>query len=217
MIAEELRQAIRVLKDQGRPLREISRALKVSRNTVRRVLREDQRPKAAGVDPRVQAIAELLPDLYRDCKGNAVRIGEVLNEVHGIAIAYSTLTRLIREHTDLRTPKKRSGTYTFGPGEEMQHDTSPHRVTLGGKAVNSQCASLVLAYSRMLFVQYYPRFTRFEGPVTVAVTGKPAPSLGPDLARLIGRLRSEAGIDIRRVSQAVDLPEVDHIGLQVLQ
>jgi hypothetical protein len=44
-----------------------------------------------------------------------------------------------------------------------------------------------------------PRFTRFEGPVTVAVTGKPAPSLGPDLARLIGRLRSEAGIDIRQV------------------
>ena len=36
MIAEELRQAIRMLKDQGRPLHEISRALKVSRNTVRR-------------------------------------------------------------------------------------------------------------------------------------------------------------------------------------
>ena len=162
MIAEELRQAIRALKDQGRPLREISRALKVSRNTVRRVLREREQRKVPAANPRTQVIAELLPDLYRDCKGNAVRIGEVLNEIHGIDIAYSTLTRLIREHTDLRTPKKRSGTYTFGPGEEMQHDTSPHRVTLGGKAVKIQCASLVLAYSRMLFVQYYPRFTRFE-------------------------------------------------------
>jgi transposase len=162
MIAEELRQAIRVLKDQGRPLRDISRALKVSRNTVRRVLRERAQPKAPATDPRIQAIAELLPDLYRDCKGNAVRIGEVLKQAHGIAIAYSTLTRLIREHTDLRTPKKRSGTYLFDPGEEMQHDTSPHRVTLGGKVVKTQCASLVLAYSRMLFIAYYPRFTRFE-------------------------------------------------------
>jgi DNA invertase Pin-like site-specific DNA recombinase len=45
MIAEELREAIRVLKAQGRPLREISRALKVSRNTVRRVLREGERGK----------------------------------------------------------------------------------------------------------------------------------------------------------------------------
>ena len=162
MIAEELRQAIRVLKDQGRPLREISRALKVSRNTVRRVLREGRHPKSVSDDPRVQAIAQLLPDLYRDCKGNAVRIGEILKAKHGIAIPYSTLTRMIREHTDLRAPKKRSGTYRFGPGEEMQHDTSPHRLALGEKTVKTQCASLVLAYSRMLFIQYYPCFTRFE-------------------------------------------------------
>jgi len=162
MIAEELRQAIRVLKDQGRPLREISRALKVSRNTVRRVLREGRHPKSVSDDPRVQAISQLLPDLYRDCKGNAVRIGEILKAKHGIAIPYSTLTRMIREHTDLRAPKKRSGTYRFGPGEEMQHDTSPHRLALGEKTVKTQCASLVLAYSRMLFIQYYPCFTRFE-------------------------------------------------------
>jgi hypothetical protein len=104
----------------------------------------------------------LLPNLYRDCKGNAVRIGEVLKDTHRIEIAYSTLTRLIREYTDLRTPKKRSGSYTFGPGEEMQHDTSPHRLTLGGKKITAQCASLILAYSRLLFIAYYPRFTRFE-------------------------------------------------------
>ena len=65
MIAEELRQAIRVLKDQGRPLREISRALKVSRNTVRRVLREPDKPPAPTQDPRIQSIAPLLPALYR--------------------------------------------------------------------------------------------------------------------------------------------------------
>jgi DNA invertase Pin-like site-specific DNA recombinase len=71
MIAEELREAIRVLRAQGRPLREISRALKVSRNTVRRVLREGERPETPAEDPRLQAIVELLPDLYRNCKGNA--------------------------------------------------------------------------------------------------------------------------------------------------
>ena len=91
-----------------------------------------------------------------------MRIGEILKDTHRIEIAYSTLTRLIREHTDLRTPKKRSGTYTFGPGEEMQHDTSPHHLILGGKPVKAQCASLILAYSRLLFIAYYPRFTRFE-------------------------------------------------------
>jgi len=162
MISEEIREAILVLKAQGRGLRDISRALKVSRNTVRRVLRGHPSPEASVADPRVQAVTGLLPQLYRDCKGNAVRIGEILEAQHGLAIPYSTLTRLIREHTELRAPKKRSGTYRFGPGEEMQHDTSPHRITLGRKTLTGQCASLVLAYSRMAFIQYYPRFTRFE-------------------------------------------------------
>jgi len=168
MIAEELRQAIRVLKAQGQPLREISRTLKVSRNTVRRVLRERERPETPAQHPRIQEIVALLPDLYRDCKGNAVRIGEVFKDTHRIEIAYSTLTRLIREHTDLRTPKKRSGIYTFGPGEEMQHDTSPHHLLLGDKKVKAQCASLILAYCRMLFIAYYPRFTRFEAKAFLA-------------------------------------------------
>lgn len=41
--------------------------------------------------------------------------------------------------------------------------------------------------------------SRFEGPVTVRVTGHPPASLSPDLERLLHRLRSEAGIDISRV------------------
>jgi hypothetical protein len=87
MIAEEVRQAILGLKAQGRPPREISCLLKVSRNTVRRVLREPQRPETSAEDPRVQAIVELLPDIYRDCKGNAVRISEILKDTHLIEIA----------------------------------------------------------------------------------------------------------------------------------
>ncbi len=162
MIPEPIRQAILMLKEQGRPLREISRALKVSRNTVRRVLRDRPRPQGASEDPRLEAIAEQLPALFRDCKGNAVRIQEILKAEHGFDIPYSTLTRLIRERTELRAPKRRRGTYTFDPGEELQHDTSPHRLTLGEKTLTAQCASLVLAYSRMLFIQYYPTFTRFE-------------------------------------------------------
>lgn len=41
-----------------------------------------------------------------------------------------------------------------------------------------------------------PRFSRFEGPVTVAVKGSAPVSLSGDLSRLITRLRNEAGIDI---------------------
>lgn len=41
-----------------------------------------------------------------------------------------------------------------------------------------------------------PVLTRFETPIKVRVTGSPTATLGPDLKRLIGRLRNEARIDI---------------------
>jgi antirestriction protein ArdC len=90
-----------------------------------------------------------------------VRVQEVLEADHGIRIPYSTLTRWVREAA-LRVPKARAGRYDFAPGEEMQFDTSPHRVVVAAKPLTAPCAALVLAYSRRHFIQYYPRFTRFE-------------------------------------------------------
>ncbi|MBK7003207.1 MAG: hypothetical protein IPH35_25805 [Rhodoferax sp.] len=39
----------------------------------------------------------------------------------------------------------------------MQHDTSPHKMEVAGKSITAQCAGLTLAYSRRLFIWYYPR------------------------------------------------------------
>lgn len=160
MIPYEIRQAIVALKAQGRTLRDISRLVRVSRNTVRRALRQPH-ARVRRDSPQHEALVELLPDLYRRCRGNAVRIQEIVKAEQGSEIPYSTLTRLIRRQA-LREPQRRVGVYVFEPGAEMQHDTSPHRVRVGGKTLTAQCASLVLAYSRYLFIQYYPAFTRFE-------------------------------------------------------
>ena len=47
-----------------------------------------------------------------------------------------------------------------------------------------------------------PVLTRFEGPISVRVTGKPPASLGPDLTKLLYRLRNEAGISIQRTANS---------------
>ncbi len=160
MISIEIRQSVQTLHQQGLAVREISRLLKLSRNTVRRLLRL---PVLA--DARVPAcpapVLLWLPPAFERVRGNGVRIQEMLQAELGLNPGYSTLTRWIRE-AGLRSPPRRSGEYVFAPGQEMQHDTSPHRVILAGKPVMTQCASLILAYSRYLFIQYYPRFTRFE-------------------------------------------------------
>lgn len=43
-----------------------------------------------------------------------------------------------------------------------------------------------------------PLFTRFEAPISVRVTGAPPASLNSDLTKLLHRLRTEAGIQIRQ-------------------
>ena len=134
--------------------------LHLSRNTVRRILREppDASAPTGALAPALQG---QLAQVYARAKGNAVRMGQILADEHDLHPPYSTLTRWVRQG-ELRAPAKRSGQYHFEPGQEMQHDTSPHRVVVAGKLITAQCAGLTLAYSRRLFMQYYPCFTRFE-------------------------------------------------------
>src|SRR5580704_10801807 len=156
----EIRDSVRVLKTQGHSLREISRLLKLSRNRVRRILRAHDGESPASPPCDAQTLSRL-EDAFGRARGNVVRVQQLLAEVNDLHISYSTLTRWFRE-VGLRSPPQRSVEYQLAPADEAPHDTSPHRVTIACKMVTAQCAGLVLAYSRRLFIQYYSRFTRFE-------------------------------------------------------
>jgi transposase len=95
------------------------------------------------------------------CKGNLVRVHEELAE-RGAVVSYQALTAFCRRHGIGQAPVVAAGRYHFEPGEELQHDTSPHEVQLGGKKRRVQTASAALCYSRMLFFQFYPTFQRFD-------------------------------------------------------
>jgi hypothetical protein len=90
-----------------------------------------------------------------------VRVHEELVAA-GAAFSYQALTAFCRRHGIGQTPPEAVGQLAFDPGEEMQHDTSPHEVELAGKKRKVQTASAVLCYSRMLFFQCYPTFRRFD-------------------------------------------------------
>ena len=160
MLSPETRQTILTMYEKGCGIRAISRTLKVSKNTVRRVVRGEA-GETVLKGSRYEELKPVISELFKPCRGNVVRIQEILEGKHGHLIPYSTLTRIVRD-LDLRETKHRAGSYTFAPGQEMQHDTSPHTLLIGEKRVKAQCAGLVLAYSRKLFIQYYPAFTRFE-------------------------------------------------------
>jgi hypothetical protein len=90
-----------------------------------------------------------------------VRVHEELR-AGGAELSYPALTAFCRRHGIGYQPPVPAGRLEFAPGEELQHDTSPHEVELAGKKRKVQTASAVLCYSRMLFFQCYPTFQRFD-------------------------------------------------------
>jgi transposase len=162
MLKREQRMSVLELHAKGVSQRQIARLLKVSRGSVMKVIQSQastvpQIERAEKADPYRQDIEQLL----KDCSGNLVRVHEELSK-EGAALSYSTLTAFCRREGIGQEPKIPEGRYHFGPGQEQQHDTSPHKVTLSGVEHVAQTASLVLCFSRRLFFQLYPAFQRFD-------------------------------------------------------
>lgn len=161
MLDRDTRAAVLRLRQEGHGARTIGDALGISRHAVRRVLKQgDPTPPRIVRETVYDAHLERVRTLFVSCRGNLVRVHEELTR-EGVVGAYPTLTRFCRSNGVGVEPKKRVGTWEFQPGEEMQHDTSPHVVEIGGKRRVVQCASLVLCHSRMRFCQVYPTFNRF--------------------------------------------------------
>jgi transposase len=162
MLDQKLRAAILALHEKGRSNRSIARALKVSRKTVKEVIASGSMEVPLLVRPQLaDAWREEILAQHGACGGNLVRVHEELAN-KGAQLSYQALTAFCRRHGIGYEPPKPSGRYDFAPGEEMQHDTSPHWPKIGGVKRKAQTASLVLCFSRMLFFQLYPNFTRFE-------------------------------------------------------
>jgi transposase len=162
MLSQAQRTAILELSAKGVSKREIAQVLRLSRPTVRKVLRENSTnvpeiQRAEKAEPYREQILELLTS----CKGNLVRVHEEL-VAGGAVLSYPALTGFCRRQGIGRTPIVPAGQYHFEPGVEMQHDTSPHTVEVGGRKYKAQTASAVLCYSRMLFFQINPTFQRFD-------------------------------------------------------
>lgn len=192
----ETRTAALRLAKEGHSERTIARALGISRGTVRRILDSGTTEAVPGErSERLRPEVDRVRELYTRCRGNLVRVHEELAAA-GIDVAYTTLTAFCRRNQIGKAPKPAAGQYTFAPGGEMQHDTSPHTVEIGGRVRHVQCASVVLCWSRMLFAQVYPTFDRFHAKV---------PDRGADMVRR--RRRSVHGRQHKRDHRPWDWAE----------
>ena len=161
MLDLETRTAILRLHREGHGKKRIARVLGVSPNTVRKVLDSGQAEvPAMRREGRLDGHVDLVRELHGACEGNLVRVWEELR-AEKVEVSYQAVTAFCRRHEIGVKPKQRVGRYDFAPGQEMQHDTSPHTVKVGGRMSVLQCAALVLCHSRMRYAQCFPRWNRF--------------------------------------------------------
>jgi transposase len=169
MLDSEERRAVLTLKGRGLSNRAIAKAMRISRSTVEAVidsgraelpLRESV-PQAVRQRPELEL---LVRELYKRCDGFVTRVAECLETEHEVTIPYSTLARYV-ERLGLHQQDSQAAAHreiNTAPGEEMQHDTSPIAVVLGGKAVVLHLAELVFSYSRHRYMEFFGRWQRFH-------------------------------------------------------
>src|SRR5215471_9773158 len=165
MIAADKRQAVFLLHQEGMSLHEIARRLQISRNTVHAIIAQKGEMPVRVRKDKIRIETELLQRLYQECEGWVQRMHEKLVEEHGVRVAYSTLTRMLRQ-MDLQGSEScqnhRCDRVADQPGAEMQHDTSPYVLPLGEPRVQVIASLPSLRYSKRRYLRFYRLFNRFR-------------------------------------------------------
>lgn len=147
MIETDKRKAVFLLHQEGHSVRAIAKLLGLSRNTVRTIIAQGGAPPSPHPRADKQVLdEEVLRRLYQECQGHLQRVYEKLLEEEGLPVAYSTLTRRLRQMGISAPPKTRCHQVPDEPGAEMQHDTSVYQVALAGRRVRLIASLIYLRY-----------------------------------------------------------------------
>ncbi len=155
---------------KGVPIKKIARDLRVSKNTVRKVVRGDE--TSYSYERKIQPLPKLGPwveELERRLEANEkkprrdrfslLRIHEDLAAL-GYGGGYDAVRRYARtwrRRWRLLSPSQGFVPLSFDPGEAYQFDWSHEYARLSGVTTKVKAAHMRLCYSRMQLVQIFPR------------------------------------------------------------
>jgi transposase len=157
---------------KGKSIKAICRELKISRNTVRKVLRSGStsfeylrvvqpRPKLGSWHPELDRL--LLANEGKPARERLTLI-RVFEELRGVGYqgSYDAVRRYAKKWRAERGAAMAEAyvPLSFAPGEAYQFDWSHEIVLINGTTVTVKVAHVRLCHSRMLFVRAYPRETQ---------------------------------------------------------
>src|SRR5271166_1785261 len=157
---------------KGKSIKEIARDLRISRNTVRRILRSGETSFSyeREVQPRPR-LGRWKADLDRMLTTNAsnttrerltlIRLFEELRAL-GYEGGYDAVRRYARTWSRAHASQTAIAfvPLSFAPGEAYQFDWSHEIVVMNGATTTLKVAHVRLCHSRMMFVRAYPRETQ---------------------------------------------------------
>src|SRR5277367_4150028 len=156
----------------GKSIKEIARDLRLSRNTVRKVLRSDEtsfsyerqvqpRPKLGRWKEQLDRLLAANVEAPARERLTLTRIFEELRAL-GYDGGYDAIRRYARSwaKTNASATADAFVPLTFAPGEAYQFDWSHEIVVMDGVTTIVKVAHLRLCHSRMMFVRAYPRETQ---------------------------------------------------------
>jgi transposase len=154
---------------QGKPIKAISRELRVSRKVIRKVLRTgatqfeyersvQPRPK---IGPWQGELDRLLSDNESKAARERLTLIRVFEELRGLGYAggYDAIRRYAKAWRRERSAATAAAyvPLSFAAGEAYQFDWSHEIVVIGGVTTTVKVAHVRLCHSRMPFVRAYPR------------------------------------------------------------
>jgi transposase len=172
LVVETIGRIRREHLGKGKSIREIARDLKISRNTVRKVLRSGETSFSyeREVQPRPK-LGRWKAELDRLLTSNAssaarerltlIRVFEELRAL-GYEGGYDAVRRYARSWSREHASETANAyvPLSFAPGEAYQFDWSHEIVLLDGVTTTVKVAHVRLCHSRMMFARVYPRETQ---------------------------------------------------------
>ena len=157
---------------KGKSIKEIARDLKISRNTVRKVLRSGEtsfsyereiqpRPKLGAWKAEIDRLLSANATKRGRERLTLIRVFEELRAL-GYGGGYDAVRRYARSWAREHASETANAfvPLSFAPGEAYQFDWSHEIVLMNGVTTTVKVAHLRLCHSRMFFVRAYPRETQ---------------------------------------------------------
>ena len=172
LVVETIAKIRRAHFIQGKSIKQICRELRVSRNTVRKVIRSgatefsydrSTRPHPK-IDPWRSQLDDMLADNTRHPRRERLTLVRVYEELRnqGYDGSYDAVRRYAASWSKA-TRAASADAYvplSFDPGEAYQFDWSQEVVLIDGATTTVKVAHVRLCHSRMPFVRAYPRETQ---------------------------------------------------------